>query len=176
MTADTDAALRFLRTAYEPGDWIAIFLKSYKTGRTAQRVGPLALFLQPRVHAWLRAMNAQRFNIYVSVNAIKPGVRARTKEAIGAVRHLFLEADQDGSEVLAESPIATIFRRRPTFSNHRRIASISFGASPASRLRVSSAFRSTWRMNSRPTRLRGPVRRRLESPDIAITSTLRRIW
>ena len=41
-------------------------------------------------------MNAQRFNVYVSVNAIKPGVRARTKDAIGAVRHLFLEADDDG--------------------------------------------------------------------------------
>lgn len=101
MTADTDAAIRFLRTAYEPDDWIAIFLKSYEAGRTAQRVGPLALFLQPRLHAWLRAMNAQRFNIYVSVNAIRPGVRARPKNAIGAVRHLFLEVDEDGAEVLA---------------------------------------------------------------------------
>jgi len=47
-------------------------------------------------------MNAQRFNVYVSVNAIKPGVRARTKDAIGAVRHLFLEADNDGTGVLTE--------------------------------------------------------------------------
>lgn len=101
MTADTDAALRFLRTAYQPDDWIALFLKSYETGRTAQRVGPLSLFLEPRIHAWLRAMNAQRLNVYVSVNAIRSGVRARTKNAIGAVRHLFLEADHDGTEVLA---------------------------------------------------------------------------
>lgn len=100
MIANTDAALGFLRIAYEPEDWIALFLKSYATGRTTQRVGPLALFLEPRMHAWLRAMNAQRFNIYVSVNAIKPGVRARTKDAIGAVRHLFLEADDDGGAVL----------------------------------------------------------------------------
>lgn len=100
MIANTDAALRFLRTAYEPEDCIALFLKSYVTGRTTQRVGPVALFLEPRIHAWLRAMNAQRFNIYVSVNAIRPGVRARTKDAIGAVRHLFLEADDDGAAVL----------------------------------------------------------------------------
>lgn len=100
MIAKTDAALRFLRTAYEPEDWIALFLKSYVTGRTTQRIGPVALFLEPRIHAWLRAMNAQRFNIYVSVNAIRPGVRARTKDAIGAVRHLFLEADDDGAAVL----------------------------------------------------------------------------
>ena len=46
-------------------------------------------------------MNAQRFNVYVSVNAIRPGRRARTKDAIGAVRHIFLEADDDGPKVLA---------------------------------------------------------------------------
>lgn len=103
MIVDTEAALRFLRTAYDPDDWIALFLKSYETGQTLQRVGPLSLFLQPKVHAWLRAMNAQRFNVYVSVNAIKPGVRKRTKEAIAAVRHVFVEADQDGSTVVAKA-------------------------------------------------------------------------
>ena len=101
MTVDTEAALRFLRTAYEPDDWIALFLKSYETGRTTQRVGPLSLFLEPRIHAWLRAMNAQRFNVYVSVNTTRPGVRARTKAAIATVRHLFLEADHDGPAALA---------------------------------------------------------------------------
>lgn len=102
MIVDTAASMRFLRIAYEPDDWIALFLKSYETGRTAQRVGPLSLFLEPRIHAWLRAMNAQRFNVYVSVNAVRPGVRARTKNAIGAVRHLFLEADEDGWGVLSK--------------------------------------------------------------------------
>jgi hypothetical protein len=102
MVADTDAALQFLCTAFEPDDWIALFLKSYATGRCTQRVGPLSLFHEPRMHAWLRAMNAQRFNVYVSVNAIRPGVRARTKDAIGAVRHVFVEADQDGPGVVAK--------------------------------------------------------------------------
>jgi hypothetical protein len=46
-------------------------------------------------------MNAQRFNVYVACNAIKPGVRARTKDAIATVRHVFVEADQDGPQVLA---------------------------------------------------------------------------
>lgn len=100
MIVDTEAAMRFLRTAYEPDDWIALFLKSYETGKTAQRVGPLSLFLEPRVHAWLRAMNAQRFNVYVSVNAIQAGRRTRTKDVIGTIRHIFLEADHDGPKVL----------------------------------------------------------------------------
>lgn len=105
MIVDTEAAMRFLRTAYEPDDWIALFLKSYETGKTAQRVGPLSLFLEPRVHAWLRAMNAQQFNVYVSVNAIQPGRRTRTTDAIGTIRHIFLDADHDGPKVLDQIAI-----------------------------------------------------------------------
>ena len=102
MIVDTEAAMRFLRTAYEPDDWIALFLKSYETGKTVQRVGPLSLFLEPRVHAWLRAMNAQRFNVYVGVNCESSvGVRTRTKEAIDRVRHVFIEIDGDGPQLLA---------------------------------------------------------------------------
>ena len=100
MIVDTAAAMHFLRTAYEPDDWIALFLKSYDTGKTVQRVGPLSLFLEPRVHAWLRAMNAQRFNVYVGVNSIKRGVRARTKDSIGCVRHVFLETDDNGQQLV----------------------------------------------------------------------------
>ena len=101
MIVDTEASLHFLRTAYERDDWIAVFLKSYESGRTLQRVGPLSLFLEPRVHAWLRAMNAKRYNCYVGVNSIKPGVRSRTKDAIDRVRHVFIETDGDGAHLLA---------------------------------------------------------------------------
>jgi hypothetical protein len=100
MIVDSAAAMQFLRTAFEPDDWIAVFLKSYETGRAVQRVGPLSLFLQPRMHAWLRAMNAKRYNCYVATNSIRPGVRARTKESIGTVRHVFLETDGDGQQLL----------------------------------------------------------------------------
>jgi hypothetical protein len=40
--------------------------------------------------------------IYVSVNAIRAGCRTRTKDAIGAIRHIFLEADRDGPRLIAE--------------------------------------------------------------------------
>jgi hypothetical protein len=97
---DRGAPVRFLQAAYQPDDWVAVFLKSYDTGRVAQRVGPLLLMSTARFQAWLRAMNARRFNVYVGVNAIAPGRRSRTKEAISAVRHVFLEADHDGQHVL----------------------------------------------------------------------------
>src|SRR5262245_56444574 len=101
MTIDREAPLRFLRTAFEPDDWVAILLKSHDTGGTAQRVGPLSLIAHPRFQAWLRAQSARHFSVYVSVNAIRPQRKARTRDAIGEIRHVFLDADRDGQGVLA---------------------------------------------------------------------------
>lgn len=98
---DRAAPLQFLRTAYDADDWVAVFLKRYDTGEAVQRVGPTTLFQQPNVQAWLRLMNARHFNVYVSVNAITPGLRSRTREAIWAIRHIFVEVDHDGRSVLA---------------------------------------------------------------------------
>lgn len=98
---DRDAPRRFLCTAFEPDDWVAIFLKSYASGGVAQRVGPMAWIGSDRVQRWLRAMNARKHNVFVSVNAIASGRRSRTRDAIGAVRHVFLDADDDGPAVIA---------------------------------------------------------------------------
>lgn len=100
MAIDKDAPVRFLRTAFHPDDWVAVFLKSHDTGGTAQRVGPLSLICHPKFQAWLRAQNARRFSVYVSINAIRPQRRARTRDAIGEIRHVFLDADKDGDSVL----------------------------------------------------------------------------
>jgi hypothetical protein len=104
MTAfrvDHEFARRFLLTAYEPSDWIAVFLKSYRNGQVAQRVGPIAWAAGQNCQAWLRRMNSRGFNVYVSVNAISAGSRSRTRSSICAVRHVFLEADNDGHLVLS---------------------------------------------------------------------------
>jgi hypothetical protein len=100
VQADLRAPLRFLRTGYKPDDWIAVFLKSYGTGETAQRVVPLSLVTSLRFQAWLRSRNAARWNIYVSVNVLTAAKRSRTRDAVRAIRHVFLEADQDARGVL----------------------------------------------------------------------------
>ena len=97
---DREAPLQFLRTAFDAGDWVALLLKRYDTADVVQRVGPVAMFQRPRVQAWLRLMNARRFNVFVSVNAIRPGLRTRTRDAIGSIRHVFLDADEDGPAVV----------------------------------------------------------------------------
>src|SRR5688572_11746117 len=95
------ASVRFLETAFEPDDWVAILLKSYEQSSVAQRVGSVSWVQTERFQRWLRAMNARKFNVFVSVNAITAGRRSRTRDSIGAVRHLFLDADGDGPRVLS---------------------------------------------------------------------------
>ena len=98
---DRDAPVRFLRTIFEPTDWAAIFLKSYERAGVVQRVGPSAWIQSEPFQRWLRAMNARKYNVFVSVNVIASGRRSRTRDAIGAVRHVFLDADHDGPAVLS---------------------------------------------------------------------------
>jgi hypothetical protein len=45
-------------------------------------------------------MNARMFNVFVGVNAVATGRRSRTRDAIATIRHVFLDADHDGSGVL----------------------------------------------------------------------------
>jgi len=99
-TVDRVAPLRFLRTAYEQGDWLAVFLKSYETDQVAQRIGPRSFIASRRFQAWLRWRNLLHWNIYISVNAVAPHRRCRTRDSIEAIRHVFIEADKDAGQVL----------------------------------------------------------------------------
>ena len=101
VDADNHAPIQFLQTLFEPTDWVAIFLKSYERSTVAQRVGPVSWVQTERFQRWLRAMNAGRYNVFVSVNTIALGRRSRTRDAIGEVRHVFLDADRDGRAVLS---------------------------------------------------------------------------
>ena len=97
---DRDAPVRFIRTAFETGDSIGVLLKIYRTGQVVQRIVPAATAASDRFQAWLRHMNARGWNVYVSVNAYRPG-RSRARDAVSTVRHLFLEEDRDGPGLLA---------------------------------------------------------------------------
>ncbi|HXH25450.1 MAG TPA: DNA-primase RepB domain-containing protein [Vicinamibacterales bacterium] len=100
---EPSAPLRLLRAGYAPDDWVAVFLKSYATGETCQRVLSIPQISRPEFLAWLRARNARAWNVYVSVNAVSPQGRSRSRQSVMAVRHVFLEADEDGPRVLART-------------------------------------------------------------------------
>jgi hypothetical protein len=63
MRVDLDAPVRFLRTAYHEDDWVAVFLKNYRTGQTTQRIVPVATAASARYQAWLRHRNANTWNV-----------------------------------------------------------------------------------------------------------------
>ena len=101
MPVDRNAPLAFLGTAFEPDDCVAVFLKSYTSGRVAQRVRAVEDVRKPRFQSWLRAENAAGANVYVSVNSLRCGQRSRRREAVDAIRHVFLDADDRADDVLA---------------------------------------------------------------------------
>lgn len=100
VSFDLAAPIRFLITAYDPADWIAVLLKNYRTGDVTQRVMPISAAVSSRVQEWLGHRNANGWNVFVSVNNVRPG-RSRARRAIAAVRHVFLEEDADGMGLLA---------------------------------------------------------------------------
>lgn len=100
VSMDQCAPVRFLEAAFAPDDSIGVLLKTYRTGQVIQRIVPVASAISDRFQAWLRHMNAHGWNVYVGVNAYRPG-RSRAREAVAHVRHLFLEEDLDGPGLLA---------------------------------------------------------------------------
>lgn len=107
MAVDRAAPLTFLHTAFHEDDWIAVFLKSYQSGRIAQRVRPVRQIQTPKFQAWLRAENAAGSNVYVSVNTVIPNQRSRRREAVRDIRHVFLDADNAAQDVLDAIDAAT---------------------------------------------------------------------
>ena len=60
VSVDRAAPIRFLRTAYDAADWIAVFLKTYRTGDVAQRVMPVSAVLSQHFQAWLTTSERER--------------------------------------------------------------------------------------------------------------------
>ena len=100
MRVDPDASVRFLTTAYEAQDWVAVLLKSSQGNHVAQRVGPITRITSPRFQAWLRAENASGANVYASVNSVVPNQHSRRREAIRSIRHVFIDVDAEATNVL----------------------------------------------------------------------------
>ena len=175
MRVDQDAPLRLLRTAFLPDDWIAVLLKSHGTGEVVQRVGPVNMVLSPRFQSWLRFKNAGRFSVFVGVNAITVGRRSRTRESVGAVRHVFLDADQDASRVL------DVIAARPDLPPPSYVVRSSKGRAHVMwrvegfGVRRVEALQKHWRASWARTSPRHPRRSSPGCLALTITSTTRRI-
>ena len=91
----------YLRQNFEPADRLAVVVIHRKEGKVLQRVETAEAIASPKYQAWLRHENAQGSDIYISQNALRETATGRTKAEIAAIRHVYLDLDNNGAKALA---------------------------------------------------------------------------
>jgi RepB DNA-primase N-terminal domain len=95
------AAVTYLRDTFRAGDRLAVVVLNRRTQAVTQRLGSLERLTSPDFQAWLRLENEQRrCEIYVSMNALHPEAKGRTKHDVAAIRHVYLDFDENGTKAL----------------------------------------------------------------------------
>jgi hypothetical protein len=97
---DKSIAPAYIRARFEPSDRVAVVLIDRKANHTTQRIMTAERASSPEFQAWLRYENAQKRDVYVSMNPLRPDAHGRHKEDIASIRHVYLDFDQDGAERL----------------------------------------------------------------------------
>jgi hypothetical protein len=94
--------VEYVRWLFEPPDRLAVLVRNRERGETAQRIATAGKITEDPFQQWLRFKNQKRMaDIYVGMNPLKPEARARTKEDIHSIRHLYLDLDHDAERSLA---------------------------------------------------------------------------
>ena len=97
---DPDIPARYIRENFRAHDRIAVVLIQKETHRVVQRVATAERVASPEFQAWLRHENATRFEVYVSMNALKEDSRSRTKDDVAEIRHVYLDFDDNGTSAV----------------------------------------------------------------------------
>jgi hypothetical protein len=92
----------YIRANFQLSDRIAVLVRNRKRGETIQRISTVDKIAGSSFQDWMRYKNEKDgCDIYVGMNALKPTSHTRTKDDILAIRHLYIDLDQDGSTSLA---------------------------------------------------------------------------
>ncbi len=97
----------FIKQSYRHDDRVALVIRNRVEDYTLQRLVTASEGASPRMQRFLRYENAHGSDIYISMNVLKPEAKGRTKADIGAIRHLYLDLDEDGDarlQRILESP------------------------------------------------------------------------
>jgi hypothetical protein len=102
-----EAAQRYLREHYRPEDRVAVALIRHphnsSNGRKQfiQRLQPIETVISEKYMKWLAYMNeAERWEIGVSINTIKPDAIGRQKADVNEIRHIGLDLDHNKGGVI----------------------------------------------------------------------------
>jgi hypothetical protein len=97
-----DIAGDYIRANFRPNDRLAIVLIHKRSGVVTTRVSTAEKIASPEYQTWLKHMNSYQnaHEVFISMNALQPGARGRTKAEIGDIRHVYLDFDENGAENL----------------------------------------------------------------------------
>ena len=79
---------------------LAVVLIQKSSGSVVQRLSSADQIASDEFQRWLRYMNREKHEIYVSMNALQSGARGRTKADVDEVRHVYLDFDVKGDEAV----------------------------------------------------------------------------
>jgi hypothetical protein len=92
----------YIRAIFQPSDRVAVLVRNRSRGETIQRISSADKVAGSSFQDWMRYKNEKDgCDVYVGMNALKPLAHTRTKDDVLAIRHLYIDLDQDGSASLA---------------------------------------------------------------------------
>ena len=100
MTTTNEISTGYIRNNFEAADRIAIVLLNKRSGVVLQRVVSAERVVASEYQAWLRHMNAQKYEVYISMNTLKEGTHRRTKDDVDQIRHVYLDFDENGTQAV----------------------------------------------------------------------------
>jgi RepB DNA-primase from phage plasmid len=99
----------YIRANFQPSDRIAVLVRNAKLGEIVQRISTVERIAGVAFQDWMRYKNEREgCDIYVGMNALRPGAFTRTKGDIVAIRHLYVDLDRHGSAALAAIERSTV--------------------------------------------------------------------
>lgn len=97
----------YIRGNFELNNRLAVVLINRSTGSVIQRISTAEKIAAPEFQRWLHERNGERYDVFISMNALRPEAQGRRKQDIGAIRHVYLDFDHNG-----EAAVQTLFRRK----------------------------------------------------------------
>ncbi len=87
---------------FEPDDCLAVVLIDRTSGVVTQRIASARQIAAPEFEVWLKSENRSGRDVFVSMNALHDQARGRTREDVMAIRHLYLDFDENGTAAVRQ--------------------------------------------------------------------------
>ncbi len=94
------SAPEYVLALHEPNDRVAVLIRNRGREQTMQRILPAEAIASPPFQAWLKEQNEAGADIFIGMNPMKDGIPNRTKENVRAIRHVYLDLDEDAGASL----------------------------------------------------------------------------